>query len=343
MRAMFVGLGSAGQRHLRNLRTLLGDTIDVIAHRATRATPVLDTSMNVVPAASLSELYGVREFDDFELALRKKPDLVFVANPNALHMAPALAAVRAGAHVFIEKPLSHSMEGVAELQSLAAAAGRVVAVGLQLRCHPGIVAVRKWIDDQRVGRIVRAWFINGEYLPGMHPYEDYRIGYAARADLGGGALVSQIHDFDLAAWLLGMPESVYAVGGQLSDLEVDVDDCVDTLMTVRLDGRPVPVSVGLDFVQSPPARRFGILGTRGRIEWDYHAGQAVLTLGDGTTETVRWDGFNRNDLFLTEMRAFLSAVKGEGKPIVDLQEGVLSLRLATAAGRSLQSGRVEIP
>ena len=52
----------------------------------------------------------------------------------------------------------------------------------------------------------------GEYLPGWHTYEDYRRMYASRADLGGGVVLSQIHELDYVYWLFGMPKRVFAWG-----------------------------------------------------------------------------------------------------------------------------------
>ena len=128
-----------------------------------------------------------------------------------------------GSDLFIEKPLSHNFDGIDELSDVVERHNSIVGLGYQYRFHPGIVRAKCWLEDGRIGNPVSADFVNGEYMPSWHPWEDYRLSYGARADLGGGAIVSQIHEFDLLYWMFGLPESVFAVGGHLSSLEIDVE------------------------------------------------------------------------------------------------------------------------
>src|SRR6185436_12851620 len=115
MKVLFCGLGSIGQRHLRNLRALLGDTVEVLAYRQRGQSPVLNPDMTVRAGADLETTYNLRSFNDLDAALAEQPDAVFVTNPNALHLPTALAAARAGCHLFIEKPIADTLEGVDEL------------------------------------------------------------------------------------------------------------------------------------------------------------------------------------------------------------------------------------
>ncbi|SVD71611.1 uncharacterized protein METZ01_LOCUS424465, partial [marine metagenome] len=239
-KALFIGLGSIGQRHLRNLRRIAGDSIDVIAYRSKRNVPVLSDQMEVIEGVDLSNLYNVHEFDDLDQALAEKPDMVFVTNPTSMHIPVAMKAVEAGCHLFMEKPISHDWRGVEELANLVKRKKRVALVGYQFRFHPVLKQVAEWLDQKRIGRLISAHLFLGEYLPSWHPYEDYRQAHPARKDLGGGVLVTQIHEFDYALWFFGMPQKVYAVGGHLSHLEVDVEDCVTVLMHCHYKGRPLP-------------------------------------------------------------------------------------------------------
>ena len=107
------------------------------------------------------------------------------------------------------------------------------------------------IADRKLGHLTGAHIVNGEYLPGWHPYEDYRETHPARRELGGGCLRIQTHELDYALWLFGMPRQVFAVGGQLSRLEVNVEDAVDILMQCQDDGRPLPVHI-VSIISSGP-------------------------------------------------------------------------------------------
>jgi len=340
LKVLFCGLGSIGQRHLRNLRALAGDAVEILAYRQRGLGHVLNPDMSVRTGADLEATYGIRSFRNLDDALAERPDVVFVTNPNTLHLPVALAAARAGCHLFIEKPISHSFAGVDELIELVESQRLVAFVAYQFRFHPGIQLLKRLLCQGRLGQVVAAHIVNGEYLPDWHQYEDYRDTHPARAELGGGSLRIQTHEFDYALWLLGMPKQVYAVGGHLSRLEVDVEDSVSVLMTCEQDGRPVPVHVHLDYVQRPPQRTCEIVGDAGKVRYDYYAKQVEHS--DTATRTVvveRFDAFDRGQLFREELRHFLACVRGEERPAVDLREGARSLRVALAAAESLRTGQ----
>src|SRR5262249_28308299 len=167
---LIAGLGSIGRRRLASLRALQWPHIRL--YRTGRST------------LSDAELAGFPVDSDLSTALARCPLAVIVSNPSALHVPLALDAARAGAHLFIEKPLSHDLTGVAELDSLVAKSGLTALVGFQLRFNPGWRQMRAWLRAGAIGTVVSAQVHWGEYLPDMHPWEDYRIGYAARQDLG---------------------------------------------------------------------------------------------------------------------------------------------------------------
>lgn len=129
MKVLFCGLGSIGQRHLRNLRAILGDSVEILAYRSQGRSPVLNPDMTVRRDADLESAYGIRTFGDLDDALGERPDAAFVTGPNSVHVPVALAAARAGCHLFIEKPLSHSMEGLDTLVETVDRQGLVAYVG----------------------------------------------------------------------------------------------------------------------------------------------------------------------------------------------------------------------
>lgn len=343
MKCLFAGLGSIGQRHVRNLRQLLGEDVDILAYRAVKQSPVLNADMTVRRHATLEETYRIRSFDRLDEALAEQPDAVFIANPNSLHLPVALEAAKAGCHLFIEKPLSDSLEGVKQLVEITEQQHLVVFVAYQFRFHPGLRWVKSLLDEGRLGGLVAAHIVNGEYLPDWHPYEDYRLSHAARRDLGGGSLRIQTHELDYALWLFGMPRKVYALGGHLSNLEVDVEDSVSVLMSCEDHGHQFPVHVHLDYVQRPPQRLCEVIGDAGKVRYDFYANQVELhDLRARTRQVIEFTGFDRNHMFLDELRHFLACLRGEARPLVDLGEAIRSLRISLAADESLRKGGVSL-
>ena len=341
MKVLMAGLGGIGQRHVRNLRTLLGSDVDIIAYRTRRLRHVLTDRLQIEPGSDLEEKYQVRAYEDVDQAIAQGPDVVFICNPSSLHIPIALSAAKAGCHLFIEKPLSDSYDGVEELISLVEDQHLIATVGYQMRFHPCLQHLRSLLRRQAIGQVLTVRVEVGEYLPGWHAYEDYRQMYASRRDLGGGAILSQIHELDYIYWLFGLPRRVFALGGHLSSLEIDVEDTASILMECVVDGQPVPVHVHQDYVQRPPSRTCQVIGDTGKILVDFHGPTVRVFDGLGQlAESRAFEGFQRNQLFLDELNHFLACVKGDETPMVTVREGAQSLRMALAAKESLEMGDV---
>ena len=341
MRIIFAGLGSIGQRHLRNLRQIWGGNAEFLAYRSVGQDIKISEDGTAQSGIDLEKAYNIREFANYKEALEQNPDAAFITCPTGLHIPMALTAARHNCHLFIEKPLSDSMEEIEELIKIVKEKSLITLVGYQLRFHPCLKFVRQLIEEGKIGRILSAHIEFGEYLPGAHPYEDYRQGYAARSDLGGGALLSLSHELDNACWLFGMPRKLFALGGKLSSLEMDVDDTGSILMECMMGDKALPVHIHLDFVQRPPSRKYTIIGEEGKILWDYFSNCVnFYTVEKGQWESSRFDGFQRNEMFINEVKHFIACLEGKEKPVVDIDEGMKSLRIALAAKRSIESGDV---
>lgn len=352
MKILMIGLGAIGQRHLRNLRALLGDDAQFFAWRTQRSVPTLAADMSVRENTDLEIEYSIRTFQNLDDALRERPDFAVIANPTSLHIPTALRCARANCDLFLEKPLSNSLDGLEELQNEIEKRQLIATVGYPLRRHPACQLVKQLLRDQKIGVLLHARIAFGEYLPGWHPYEDYRKSYAARRELGGGVVLTQIHDLDLALWFFGAPHRVLALGGQWSELEIDVEDVISALFefsTETVNGetangaRIFPVHLQQDYLQKPPQRSFEILGNRGKIVLDLRRSQVEVTLFESGESVVHeFPDFERNDLFVDNMRNFLDCVRKRRASELDVREGARSLQMALATLRSLESRSVEV-
>ncbi len=314
MKFLIAGLGSIGRRHLRNLR-LLGEE-DILLYRTHRAT---------LPDADLA---GLPVETDLEAALNRGPDAVIVANPTALHLDIAVPAAQAGCHILIEKPVSHSMERIDHLQEAVRANGCRVLVGFQFRFHPGLRQVGGWLNEGVIGKPVSVGAHWGEYLPDWHPWEDYRTSYAARPELGGGVVRTLCHPIDYLRMLLGEIGSVHGTTGDLG-LRLPVEDTAE--ISLRFESGIIG-GVHLNYNQRPPRHDLEIVGTGGTIRWDNADGAARLY----RAQDPRWrtvplpEGFERNDLFLAEMRHFLAVLREGQPPACSLDDGIRALQLSLA-------------
>lgn len=339
---LICGLGSIGQRHVRMIRSVTGGKAEIAAYRSRKLDFVISDKLEATFGSKPEEHYGLTTFDSMEAALAWKPDAVFVTNPISMHVATALAAAEAGCHVFIEKPLSHSDADVAALMNLVQDKQLTCMVGYQQRYHPGYIKIRELIGNGSLGRLTSADLHFGEWLPGMHPYEDYRESHAARKEQGGGVILCLSHEIDMAYWLFGRPHRVSAMGGHLSDLELDVEDTADILLSCQHAGRDFPVHIHLDFLQKPARRYIHVVGEKGSAVFDYRANRLEIHfLSAVEPEVIPFDQFQRNDMFLQEVRDFIESAKNGVRPPIPLEEGVAVLEICLAAKKSLESGVAE--
>ncbi len=321
MKFLIAGLGSIGRRHLRNLRAL-GES-DILLYRTHRST---------LPDA---ELAGLPVETDLRAALAHRPDAVIVSNPTALHLEVAIPAAEAGCPVLLEKPISHSLEGVDRLQAVARRSGSRILVGFQFRFHPTLNKAAEILRAGRIGRVLSVRAHWGEYLPNWHPWEDFRQGYAARPDLGGGVVLTLCHPLDYLHWLIGPVESLWAMTASLN-LNLAVEDAAE--IGLRFVNGALG-SVHLDYNQRPPAHYLEIVGSEGMLRWDNQDG----ILREYRAGEDRWEtyspplDFERNVMFLKEMQHFLEVVRG-AQPMCTLEDGVYALRLALAAHQSDRHG-----
>jgi len=341
MKLLIVGLGAIGQRHVRNLRALLGESVELSAVRSRGLSHVLTDAMTVEAREGLGEKYGIRTFGTLDDAIAHRPDAAFVCNPTSLHIGTALALARAGCHLFIEKPLAHEYAGVDELLGLVESQGLVATVGYQYRFHPCLTITYDWLRSGAIGPVLAVRAQVGEYLPGWHTYEDYRGTYGASRDLGGGTLLSQIHEMDYLYWFFGLPQRVFTLGGHLSSLDVDVEDVTSTLMQFERNGIQFPVHLQQDYIQRPPSRNCEIIGDTGKIEMDLLRHTITLYDAEGqVAQSNEFSGFQRSQMFIEETQRFLACIESHAAPAITLRDGAQSLRMALAAKESLEKGIV---
>ena len=323
-RALVVGCGSIGRRHAKNLKSL---GLQGLAFCDTNAEALQQCRKDV--EGELFSNYG-EALENF------KPSIVLVCTPPVCHVEEALLALRARAHVFIEKPLSHESSGVEILIAEARRHDRSVQIGYNLRFHPGLQILKELIDSGKIGRVLWLNVEAGQYLPDWRPWQNYRESYSARKELGGGIILDGSHELDYVCWLLGRPTEVSCRAEHLSGLDVDVEDSAWIYLTFPERRR---AELHLDFVQRTYTRTCKVVAEGGTALWDF------------TSQEVRWFSaeqpgwqsipyvFEVNDMYVAEMRHFLESLGRGTGPLIDLEQGRDLIRVVEAAKKASSEGR----
>jgi predicted dehydrogenase len=320
MKFLIAGLGSIGRRHLRNLVALGED--DIVLYRTHRGT-LEDEELAAFPVET-----------ELTAALAQRPDAVIVSNPTALHMSVAVPAAQAGCALFLEKPIASSLDDLRVLEEALKNHGNKVFSAYQFRFNPGLRKVKELLEQGAIGQPLTFACHWGEYLPDWHPWGGLSPKLCRRRDLGGGVVLTLCHPLDYLRWLFANVREVCAFTGKLSDLEVDVEDTADALLLFDSGAQG---SLHLDYFRRPKRHDLEISGTDGTLYWDYESSAVRLAQGAQAEQVFPApEGFERNQMFLDEMRHFIQVVKGQAEPLCTYADGRGALELAWGI---LQAGR----
>ena len=324
-RVLVVGSGSMGQRHLRIARSLLPDAdIRVLSRR-----PLPD-----LPQGANGCLTKLKDAADFA------PQIAAIANPAPFHIETAKFLLSLGANLLIEKPLAESSQGVQELLDYAHTQRRLVQVGYNLRFYPSRRAFRDHITKKTVGRVFCVRSEVGSYLPAWRPGVDYRQGVSAQRALGGGVLLELSHEIDYLRWIFGEISRVYADFGNQGNLEIDVEDTVQMILSFvgNREGRRPVASLTMDFLRRDRVRQCFAIGERGTLRWNGLTGSVELFAeGADRWQTLFAQPEELEQSYIGEWEHLLDCIRQGATPLVSGDDGLAVLQVVEAARRSLES------
>lgn len=335
-RILFIGLGGAGQRHLRLFRENLPN-VELIAYRSTNKTPLLNSDFSVNQKESIENVYQVKIYNNLEDALALKPDLVVISTPSSMHLEYVQLCVSKGINVFVEKPISNSLKGLQALRDTVEKNNIAIQVGFQRRFHPHLNTIKEIIKTGELGQVLTVNFTVASYIPRWHLYENYLDLYACRKELGGGVLLTEIHEIDLAVWYFGMPKSVVCIGGTYSDVGMDVEDTV----RLTLDYANFSVQINLTFWQKHHERSLSICGEDGYLSWDQDDDLLIEEYFDKTNEITKHVNSNPGndamfDLQIKSLIRNISTIDSK----VNMNDAITSMKIIEAAKESMQKNAV---
>ena len=197
-------------------------------HENVELTALVDLDEAAVKAQS-QEL-GVRAFTDYrELLDAEIVDAISIATPHHLHAIIGLECLKAGVHVFTEKPLANRVSDADAMIEAAQARDLKLCVGHQYRTYRTPQTMKHLIDTGAIGNIMRVLWTWIEFRPESYYARD--IWRQTWRHAGGGVLMNQTsHDLDLICWLIGEPAQVSAmIGNQSHQMEVEDVVCANVL------------------------------------------------------------------------------------------------------------------
>ena len=210
-----------------------------------------------------------------------------------------------------------------------------------MRYHPCSIKLREYVERSAIGRIYNVVVDVNSFFPAWHNYEKYNEFYAGRKDLGGGVVLTEIHEIDLLSLLFGKPECLFVVGGKRSSFDIDVEDNVSILMKFKKDGYEFSSTLNMSYVQKSPFRNISILGEHGNILWDMV--ENVISINnytDSLSEVLSFEDFQRNDMFEKQLLNFVKLINSNEKIDKILEDSIGGHEIAMAIKESLSTGLI---
>jgi len=303
LKILIIGFGSIGQRHHKNLVKL--GYRDVWAYDVDNTK--IQKYLSAPACAGRQAGKNTKIIKQININTLKQFDVAFICSPNNLHIQHALKCAQVGCYLFIEKPLSNNLSGISKLQEVCRQNKLINMVACNMRFHPCLSYIKKYLDKNKLGQIYSISHEFGYYLPFWRPGTDYKKNYAAKKKTGGGIILDDIHEFDLLLWLNNFTEvlEVKFIYDKISDLQIETEDYC--LANFKFKNK-VLGQVKSDYLQKKYTRNCKIVGAKGNLEWDFNENIVWFHSNGKSKKLFEVEKYNLNKMYIEEVKYFLNCV-----------------------------------
>jgi len=318
MNFLFFGLGSIGQRHVRNLIKIKKKS-KIFAFRKKYSTPLLNHKNEKIKG-DVEKKYNIVPIKKLEFFKKNniKIDAAFICNPSNMHVSTAEWCIKRKIPIFVEKPVATNMNDLKKIQKLLKSKNKFInVVGYQLRFNPIIKFIKKYIFDQeKLGKIYNCEIYHGEHVDNFHSYESYKNSYTSKKKLGGGVSLTQIHELDYLNYFFdryNLLETKH-ISQKISKLKIDVEDNYVSIFKYKskLKNNISLAKITCSFLQVPKKRTIFVSCEFGSIYADLNNSK-IKILRPKKKEVIKKFNFYRNDMFVNEIKNFLDLIENKGK------------------------------
>ena len=285
MKIIFFGLGSIGRRHAK----ILLDNFDCMLFAYRNDKKCAGNNL------------GIREMYTWKEVEKLNPQVAFITNPTFLHIKTALKCASLGMHLFIEKPLSNSLDDISLLQSICRKKQLTCYTAYCLRFHPVIKKIRELIKGKNIYHIR---VVCSSFLPEWRLNNNFNESYSASRKKGGGVLLDLSHEFDYIQYIFGKIKKVNGVYDKVSHLTVDSEDFADVLLTLD---RRIYANLHLNFLSRIKERSLKVDFDNGCIIGDLIRNRVDYFFRD-KKETFKF-GSVGNEYFKQQIKYFFNNLR----------------------------------
>ncbi|WP_026575815.1 Gfo/Idh/MocA family oxidoreductase [Bacillus sp. UNC438CL73TsuS30] len=328
-----VGLGRLGRQHAENLAFRIPNCeLSAVCSVIPEEVEQVQKEWNIP--------YAYTNYD--EMLNNKELDAIFIASPSGFHCEQIEKALKAGFHVFSEKPLGLYLDEAMRVQEVVNNhKDQVFMLGFMRRYDKSYAYAKKKIEEGKIGEplLIRCY--------GLDPAKaiDGFMQFAKNNYSGGLFLDMAIHDLDLARWYLNSEaKQVWAIGGAYAYPEIaELNDAETGAALVKFGNNKMGIFVASRNCAHGYHIETEIIGTKGTLRIGTVPEKNQVTVFDETGAVKECsDGFLERfeQAYLSEAEEFIACIRENRKPSVTVEDGVLSTALGYACKESFETGEL---
>lgn len=312
MKIGIIGIGVMGEYHARVYSKIAENNSDV------HLVGIADIDKNRVE--TIAKKYGTKAYTDYHELLDTGLDAVSICVPTSMHKDVAFDAIQKGVRaILIEKPISDYLNYANDIVKFADVKGVVLTIGHVERFNPAVLLIKKVIDSGRLGRVVS---ISAK-----------RVGPVQPKLKDTGVIIDlAVHDLDIICYLFGAtPTNIYAFAGVG---ERGLDDRASMILKFSEQRAGV---IETNWLTARKIRTLDLVGLKAVAHLDY-INQTVTISEHEKDEEIK---FVKQEPLMKELMHFVNVVRGNEKPLVTGDDGIMALKLALTAVKSYRTGDVQ--
>lgn len=321
---LFFGLGSIGQRHIRNILKLRIKNVNLFAYRFKKQNILLNEKNKKIKG-KISVKYKIKEVNNLN---DYKFDIVFITNPSSLHCKSILRlSKQKNLYIFIEKPIDTKLYNIRKVLSLSKKNKFNLFVACNLRFNDGFQILNNLIKKNTLGKINYTVVKSGLNIRDFHTYEDYRKSYTSIKRLGGGINFTSVHEIDLIKNIFDKTKILKSITDKISNLKVNVPDFSTSIFENYYKTNKLYTIMMLDHFQINEERYVKIIAQKGEIFWDLIKNK--IKISGKKTKLLNLNK-NKNSMYMNQIKYFFKLYKNK-KPVpskYNEKNGIECLKLA---------------
>ncbi|MGE5111110.1 MAG: inositol 2-dehydrogenase [Acidobacteriaceae bacterium] len=324
LRLGIIGAGRIGKVHARTVSN------------CPNAVPVAITDIDRAAAEKTAQQYGFSRVADDSRQIFESSDIdaVLICSATNTHAQMIVQAAEAGKHIFCEKPIDYDLSRIDSALDAVTRAGVKLQVGFNRRFDANFARVRKAIESGEIGTPHLMHIISRDPAPPPIPY----------IKVSGGMFFDMtIHDFDMARFLMGEVDEIYAAAGVMVDPEIGKAGDIDTaIITLKFKSGAIGTIDNSREAVYGYDQRVEVLGSKGSVATgNCFPNQAVVSTSTEVRRDLPLNFFMERyaESFSTELQAFVSAIAEDKEPLVTGLDGRMPVLMGMAANKSYKEGR----